>query len=235
MIIAITDSRRDATVRTILRSALAAYALVCAAGSTAYAQVPWESPQLLAPATLAGVSLMYVDYGLRPNDGTGMLATYRHADAPRGFGLRLAGTLPQENDIRLSGGVDVAVPMFQHSPTFPLDVVWTSGLGASFGDYYSIGLPVGVSASRVMEGDNIWFQPYTAARVVLEGYFGDERPDESFGLALAADVGIDVSLHRSRVIIVRTAVSLGDRRAIAIGLQLSPGRSESRTATAPVR
>jgi hypothetical protein len=178
---------------------------------------------------------MYVDYGLRPNDGTGMLITYRHSDAPRGFGLRLAGTLPRENDIRLSGGVDVAVPMFEHSPTFPMDVVWTSGLGASFGDYFAIGLPVGASASRVFEGENIWFQPYTSARVVLEGYFGDDRPDESFGLALAADVGMDVSLHRSRVIIVRTAVSLGDRRAIAIGLQLSPGRSASRTATAPMR
>lgn len=232
--IGMTKSRR-VTARTWVRSALAAYALVCTAGSAARAQVPWESPKLLAPATLAGVSLMYVDYGLRPNDGTGLLFTYRHADAPRGFGLRLAGTLPRENDIRLSGGVDVAVPMFEHSPTFPLDVVWTSGLGAAFGDYYSIGLPVGVSASRVMEGDNIWFQPYTSARVVLEGYFGEDRPDESFGLALAADVGMDVSLHRSRVIIVRTAASLGDRRAISIGLQLSPGRGASRTATAPVR
>lgn len=221
------------TIRPV-RAAAAAAALIFTISAPARPQVPWESPQLLAPATQAGATLMYVDYGLRPNAGTGLLMTYRHVESPRGFGLRLAGTLPQEDDIRLSGGVDVAVPMFDHSPAFPLDVVWASGLGASFGDYYSVGLPVGVSASRVFEGDNIWFQPYTSARVVLEGYFGDDRPDESFGLALAADVGMDVSL-RSRVVIVRTAVALGDRRAIAIGLQLSPGRSSTRTAAVPPR
>ena len=215
-----------------VRLALAA-ALTSTISTPARAQVPWESPQLLAPATQAGVSLLYVDFGLRPNDGTGMLLTYRHADAPRGFGVRLAGTLPQENDVRLSGGVDVAVPMFDHTPQFPLDVVWTSGLGAAFGDYHAIGLPIGASASRVFEGENIWFQPYTSARVVLEGYFGEDRPEESFGLALAADVGVDVAL-RSRVVIVRTAVALGDRRAIAIGLQWSPGRSATRTATRPL-
>ncbi|MBR9990020.1 MAG: hypothetical protein KFH98_09705 [Gemmatimonadetes bacterium] len=210
------------TRTNVLRVCIAA-AMFAGATGEVNGQVPWESPQLLAPATASGVSLMYVDYGLRPNDGTGMLLMWRRADAPRGFGLRIAGTLPQENDIRLSGGIDIAVPMYEHSVTFPLDVVWTSGFGASYGDYYSAGLPVGVAAGRVFTGDNVWFQPYTSARVVLEGYFGADRPDESFGLALAADVGIDASLHRSRVIILRTAMSLGDRRALSVGLQLSPG------------
>ena len=51
--------------------------------------------------------------------------------------------------------------------------------------------------------------------MVLEGYFGADRPDESFGVALATEVGADVSLHRSRMVIIRTAMSLGDRRALA--------------------
>jgi hypothetical protein len=218
---------------TTLRASLVCVLLGLGSGTAASAQVPWESPQLLAPATQAGVSVLYVDYGLSPDDGTGLVLTYRGSDAPRGFGLRMAGTFPQQDDVRLSGGVDVTVPMFDRPPTLPLDVVWTSGIGAAFGDYYSIGLPVGISGSRVFAGDHIWVQPYTSARVVLEGYFGPDHPDESFGFAVAADAGIDLSLHRSRVVIIRTAMSLGDRRALAIGLQLSPGRgAATRTATA---
>jgi hypothetical protein len=218
------------TAASVLRTSMVWLTLASARGDAADAQVPWESPQLLAPATRAGLTMMYVDFGLSPDDGTGLLMAWRGADAPHGFGLRLAGTLPQENDIRLSGGVDVAVPMFDHSPTFPLDVIWTSGLGASRGDYYSLGLPVGVAASRVFRGDNVWLQPYTSARVVLEGYFGPDHPDESFGLALAADVGLDLSFHRSNVVLLRAAMSLGDRRALAIGLQLTPGTPTVRTA-----
>lgn len=220
----------NAKLASALRAPPVTLALLLVCGDAAHAQVPWESPQLLAPATQAGLSLMYVDYGLRPNDGTGVLLTYRHAAVPRGFGLRLAGTLPREDDIRLSGGVDFAVPMFDHSPEFPLDVIWTYGLGAAYGDYYAVGLPVGVAASRAFSGDNAWVQPYTAARVVLEGYFGTDRPDEAFGLALAADVGLDVSLQRSRLIIIRTAMSLGDRRALAIGLQVATARAPARAA-----
>lgn len=217
------------------RNALSAIAALCLSGAVATgvgAQVPWESPQLLAPGAQAGMSVLYVDFGLSPDDGRGVLLMYRATDAPRGFGLRVAGTVPGEGDVRLSGGLDVAVPMFPHSPAFPLDVMWTSGIGASFGDYYAVSLPAGVAASRAFTGSNVWFQPYTSARVVLEGYFGADPPDESFGFALATEVGADVSLHRSRVVIIRTAMSLGDRRALAIGLQLSPGRS---TATATAR
>jgi hypothetical protein len=218
------------TATPVLRASTIAIALAGAITGAAHAQVPWESPQLLAPGTRAGLTMMYVDYGLRPDDGTGLLMAWRGADAPHGMGLRLAGTLPQEDDIRLSGGVDIGVPMFDHSAAFPLDVMWTSGFGASYGDYYSVGFPVGAAASRVFAGDNVWLLPYTSARMVLEGYFGPDHPDESFGLALAADVGLDVSLHRSNVVLLRAAMSFGDRRALSIGLQLSPGSGAARTA-----
>ncbi|HSK20908.1 MAG TPA: hypothetical protein VK912_17265 [Longimicrobiales bacterium] len=210
---------------------MAAACVVAGVGaSPVHAQVPWESPQLLASSTQAGITLMYVDYGLRPDDGTGLLITYRPAAALRGPGFRIAGTLPQQSDLRLSGGVDLALPMFEPSATFPLDVAWTAGFGGAVGDYYSVGLPVGVAASRTFPGDNVWVHPYTSARVVLEGYFGPGHPDESFGLALAADAGLDISLHRSRVLILRAAMSFGDRRALAVGLQVSPRASPARTA-----
>ena len=216
--------------RTMTRTVVAACAGAVVGASPAPAQVPWESPQLLASATQPGVTLMYVDYGLRPDDGTALLLLYRPVAALRSPGFRIAGTLPQQSDLRLSGGVDFALSMFDHSATFPLDVAWTSGFGVAVGDYYSAGLPVGVAASRTFQGDNVWIHPYTSARVVLEGYFGPNHPAESFGLALAADAGLDISLHRSRVLIVRAAMSFGDRRALAVGLQVSPRASPARTA-----
>ena len=208
---------------------------VCAISSaTADAQVPWESPQLLAPATQAGMSMLYVDYGLSPADGTGVLLTYRPPDAPHGIGLRLAGTIPQRDDIRLSGGVDVSRPLVNRSATFPLDVIWTSGVGGSYGDFHSIAVPVGVSAGRWYGSSRFRVQPYVSARVVFEGYLGSDRPDETVGYLVAADAGLDASLHRSRRVLVRAAVSLGDRRALAIGLQVSPGHSTA-ARTAVVR
>ncbi|HEX6135699.1 MAG TPA: hypothetical protein VFZ24_17125 [Longimicrobiales bacterium] len=217
------------TMHRVMRILIATALLLLACSRTS-AQVPWESPQLLAPGTQRGVSLFYVDYGLRPDDGTGFLLTYRGADAPRGPGFRLSATLPREDDVRLSGGVDVAVAMFRHSPAFPLDVMWTSGFGAGYGDYWSVGLPVGISASREIAGEHVRLQPYTSTRVVLEGFFGPNHPDEPFGLALAADIGVDISLQGSRWLIARTALSLGDRRAMAIGLQITPGGRSERTA-----
>lgn len=215
-----------------MRSSRALMATIALLGApaTSAAQVPWESPQLLAPGTQPGVSLLFVDYGMRPFDGTGLLLTYRGATAPRGIGLRLSATLPQEDDVRISGGFDVAVPMFSHSATFPLDVIWTSGFGAGYGDYYTVGLPVGVSASREVGGGNIVLRPYTSARVVLEGFFGPNHPQETFALALAADVGTDLSLRSAPWVLLRTGVSLGDRRALAIGLQVVP-QAGTRTAS----
>ena len=212
------------------RAMVAAWVVAVVGASPGQAQLPWESPQLLASSTQPGVTLMYVDYGLRPDDGTALLLTYRPDAALRGPGFRIAGTLPQQSDLRLSGGVDLALPMFDHSPAFPLDVAWTSGFGGAVGAYYSVGLPVGVAAGRTFPGDNVWIHPYTSARVVLEGYFGPNHPAESFGLALAADAGLDISLHRSRVLIMRVAMSFGDRRALAVGLQVSPRASPTRTA-----
>lgn len=216
--------RSDRMVRALIGAGL--LVLAC---SRASGQIPWETPQLLAPGTQRGVSLLYVDYGQGLNESRGLLLAFRPADAPRGIGLRVSGTVPREDEIRAGGGVDVALPLFRHSPAFPMDVVWTSGLGAAWGDYWSVGLPVGVAASRVFSGSHLWFQPWTSTRVVLEGYFGADHPDETFELEIAAELGADIALRSARSIIVRGALSLGDRPAIAVGLQVSP-RSATRAA-----
>lgn len=209
----------------VVRSgALLVAALLAGTASPVAAQVPWDSPQLLAPGSPAGISLLYVDFGLRPHDGTGVLAGYRTKPAPAGIGVRLAATIPDGDRVRVSGGVDVAVPMIAHSEAFPLDVIWTSGVGASYGDYHALGLTVGFAAGRIVTGEHIWFSPYMSTRMVFESWFGDAHPREQFGMALAADVGADLAFDQRRSVILRSAVSLGDRRALVVGVHTALGR-----------
>jgi hypothetical protein len=210
----------------IANSSIVLLAGMMIGASGAAAQVPWESPQLIMPNGPRGASLMFVDFGLSPADGTGLLAMYRPVAVPAGVGLRVAATLPGSDRMRMSGGVDIAIPMLARSAAFPLDVVWTSGIGGGYGDYYSVALPVGVSAGRALGGRNVGFSPYTAARVVMEGYFGPSHPDETFAVTLAADVGAELWLRRSPSVRARGALSLGDRRALAIGLHVVPGGTQ---------
>ncbi len=181
------------------------------------AQVPWESPMLLAPAAPSGLGIFFVDFGLSPNDGIGGLVTWRSEDAPGGVGLRLAVTRGRDqDDPRASGGLDFSVPMFSHSERFPLDVIWISGVGAAVGDFVQVAVPVGFAAGRAVEGPTIWFNPYLSTRVVFEAFIGDERPDD-FDLALAADVGFDIAFDRGRDLVLRFGASLGDRHSFVAG------------------
>jgi hypothetical protein len=167
------------------------------------------------------VGLFFVDFGLAPDDGIGLLVTYRGTAAPTGLGMRFAATRGErEDDPHFSGGIDAAIPMIGHSPTFPLDVIWTTGVGASYSDYLQLAAPVGFSAGRALEGPTIWFNPYVSTRAVFELYLGDEAPEDEFGMALAADLGFDVAFGRRRAPIFRLATSLGDRHAIVAGIHL---------------
>jgi hypothetical protein len=103
-------------------------------------------------------------------------------------------------------------------------VIWTSGIGGSHGDYVQLALPVGFAAGRAIQGSTIWFNPYLSARAVFEAYIGDDRPEDSFGMALAADVGTDVSFGRGRGLVFRFAASLGDRHALVAGIHTTFGR-----------
>jgi hypothetical protein len=198
--------------------ALVGLLLLGSALENAAAQAPWESPQLLAPASPEGVGLYIVDWGLGPGDGVGLMLAWRGQPAPGGIGLRGGAARGFDDDIIVAGGVDLSLPVFNASAEFPLDVIWTSGVGAAYGDYLQIGVPVGFAAGRAMGSETIWFNPYLSTRAVFEGYFGDEKPPDDFGLSLAVDIGADVSFDRGRDFILRLAASLGDRHALIAGL-----------------
>lgn len=202
---------------------LLAVVLVLLTPRTAIAQVPWESPQLNAPAAARGVSLLYVDFGLRPFAGTGVMLLYRPEDSPRGIGLRVASTLSGSDRTRVSGGVDVARPLFRRTAAFPLDVQLFSGIGGGYGDYWTVALPVGASAGRAFIGSAVGLAPWTGARGVVEVAFGEAAPDDAVEFGVAAEVGADVWLRSAESVRLRAALSLGDRRALAIGVHIGGG------------
>jgi hypothetical protein len=186
--------------------------------ASATAQVPWESPQLLAPGSPAGLGAYIVDWGLGPGDGVGVLLAWRGRAAPGGIGLRAGAARGLDDDVIFAGGADISLPVLSASPEFPLDVIWTSGVGAAYGTYLQVGVPLGFSAGRAVGSETIWFNPYLSTRAVFEGIFGDEAPEEDFQLGLAIDIGADVSFDRGRDFVLRIAAALGDRHALIAGL-----------------
>ncbi len=125
------------------------------------------------------------------------------------------------------GGLDVRASIARHSERQPLDLEWSSGIGAGSGTgderYVLVTLPMAISAGRSWSSGSIWLAPYVALGAALDVSLGDNAPDEEFSVTPAADIGIDLALDPGRRFIIRVATSLGDRQAIAVGLNLGGG------------
>jgi hypothetical protein len=221
--------------RTKRFKALLTLAALSVTPAFAAGQLPWESPHLLSPSARAGVSFMLVDYGLAPSRGLGGSVVWRTADAPRGLGLRFSAAEGTGDQLNLAGGVDVTAPIMRASADFPLDLIWTSGAGLSYGEHFEVAVPLGVAGGRALASPNLWFNPYASARAMLEGRFGENAPGNEVGLGLAIDVGADLAFGRSRRFGLRLAASLGDRHTLAAGLHIGPTASATTTAASTAR
>jgi hypothetical protein len=60
--------------------------------------------------------------------------------------------------------------------------------------------------------------------VALDLKIGEDAPDEEFEATPVADLGLDFALDPDRRFIFRTAVSLGDRQALVVGLAVGGAR-----------
>jgi len=178
-------------------------------------QVAWESPQLLAPGTPAGLGIFLMEGS--PGSGLGVLMTWRGSEAPGGIGFRLGLAEDRRGDLSVLGGVDFTGSIIRHSNDFPLDVIWATGVGLGVGDWVLLSVPFGVSMGRALEADGVRFNPYVAPRLILDARLGDRRPgDRSLDLNFALDLGADVSFGGD--FSIRFGASLGDRDALAIGV-----------------
>ena len=70
----------------------------------------------------------------------------------------------------------------------------------------------------------MWLAPYVTVGLALDLRVGDESPADEFSVSPAADLGVDLALDPGRRFVVRAAVSLGDRQAVAVGMVLRPSR-----------
>jgi hypothetical protein len=219
------------TRRTWCAAVLAAATLALA--RPAAAQLPWDSPSMLAARSPAGFGIHLVTYA-RPQQSFGvpaLVAAWRAS--PGGPGIR-AGIARGANDGEyfLGGGVDFASRFSEARAGSPVDLAWTAGASAGQGDYAHVAVPVGLVAGRGFGSGGVWFHPYAGARATLEARFGEDRPPERFDLALNIDLGADLGFGTAPRVFARFGASLGDRPALAFGLHAGPPPARSRPATA---
>lgn len=191
-------------------------ALSLFAGAEASAQVPWESPLLVGPGSLGGWSVLLAD----PGRGLGVLAHWQGRAERTRLGLRFGVAEVPRDKLAVFGGVDLSGPLHAHSPDFPLDVVWVTGLGIGAGDHTLVAIPLGISMGRGFMADGAWIHPYVSPRLVVDARMGDDRRDD-LHLGLVVDLGLDLAFTPGWGI--RFGASLGDRDGIAVGFAF-PGR-----------
>jgi hypothetical protein len=186
----------------------------------ALGQLPWESGSLPGPNAQPGMSLLFLDYGLDPNSGYGGAFAWRTPMNDRLLGLHASAARGLGNRLNYAGGVDVSGELLARSRQSPVAVTWFSGLGASYGEYLEMALPIGLAFGRSFERTAISVRPHASARTVLEGRIGSAAPaDRSIGFAI--DVGSEIAFGKTRRYGLALGASLGDRPAAAIGLRLN--------------
>lgn len=206
------------------RWAAAAVAGLFTISTPASAQVAWDAPSLMAPGSPAGWGVHLFDAD--PGD-LGVFATWRSEPAPVGLGFRIGVAEGFHGDLGLLAGVDFSGQIHRGTGDPPLDVIWFLGAGIGFEDDALLSFPAGISLGWAFLGDEVAFRPYVAPKIVLDVFIGDEdgsgpfRDDDDLDLSGALEIGMDLAF--SPDFAIRTGVSLGDRDAVSIGIQL-PGR-----------
>ncbi|HEX6065607.1 MAG TPA: hypothetical protein VFZ04_15360 [Longimicrobiales bacterium] len=206
-----------------MQRVFSACALLLVAAGTARAQVPWETPQLLAPHAPKGVSLLATSYAAAPDDGWGVVVAVRTGHAPSGVGFRIVGGRGRGGENAIGGGIEAARWITRASAAFPVDIIAMTGIGGSYGHSAQIALPIGISAARSLGDDEFWCSPYVAARAVIEGRLGGSAPADELDLQIATELGANISFDRNRNFVMRLAAALGDRSALALGVHLGAG------------
>jgi hypothetical protein len=142
------------------------------------------------------------------------MGTWRGA-GPLGFRVGVADERGDDG-LAIFGGLDLTGNLLRASSDFPLDVAWVAGAGLGVGDNILVSFPLGLTLGRDLVTDGIRFTPYFTPRVVLDAWFGDDRPNDDLSLDFALDIGADIAFSPSWAI--RFAGTVGDRDAVAIGL-----------------
>lgn len=212
--------RRQRAVGSFLRAVIFAVlpaSFLLGGVNPAHAQILPDSPRLLGVLPEEGVGLFYLRPSSLPGDDQAALVTWRPSALPEAVRIRLGGGIGAGETEAGLAGIDVKIPI---AAAGRAQVAWTSGLAASYGEWGVISLPVGLIAGAVWSEGSVTLAPWLGVGVGFDVQFGEEAPDDEFEVRPAADLGLDVAFDAARRVLLRGAVSLGDRSAVAVGLVL---------------
>lgn len=169
----------------------------------------WGSPTFLPPSPGDDIGLYLTDM-----DGVdlGFQGIWRQ-QGNLNLGLRVGFLDTNLGDDLITVGVETWDRILQNSD-LPVDVAWTLGAGAAFGDGTFIGIPVGLTIGRVIDLDGIAFQLYGHPRLSVEiASFNDNTDTDLDGLF---DLGADVYLGDAWKL--RLGATIGGPDAVGVGL-----------------
>lgn len=209
-------------MRRIPSGALWAVLIPVLVPAASVAQLAPDTPRLVSPTGPGGLAVYWSRPDAVPGDDAAVLATWVLPGLPS---VRLRGGLGigANDDEAVLGGIDVQAPMTRRREGLPFDLDWQGGIGISVGEHTLVTLPVGVAAGTSWSSGTVWLAPYASAGLAADLWIGDDYDGDEFEVDPALDVGLDLSLDSDRDVVLRAAVSLGDRQALAIGLAIGGG------------
>lgn len=205
-------------VNRTLHRALAVAAVTLAAAAPASAQILPDSPRMTGVLDEPSLGVYYLRPSALPGDDFGILATWQPAALPESVRFRFGGGTGAADQSAGFGGIDVRIPLDIDSER--LELAWTTGIGASYGEWGIASLPIGLTVGAVYSEGAVTLAPWAGVGIGFDLQFGEEAPDEDFEVRPAVDIGLDLSFDRERRIRLRSGLSLGDRSAVAVGLAI---------------
>lgn len=200
--------------RTLLALSTFAFLLLPAGAG---AQVVWDAPSMLHPGAPSGLSVLLVEG--HPGDGLGALGVWRESSAPVGLGFRAGVVEDPVDDVAAVFGVDVSGALAGPEGPGEPQLMWWTGAGVGVGDEFIASFPLGLVVGWQAQDEGVSFMPYLGGHLALDAHTG---PGDGLELDGAVDLGLDLDFNQR--LTVRFGAALGDRDALAIGVQLPTGR-----------
>lgn len=180
------------------------------------AQLSWDAPPLVGPASPQGLGLFLAS----PNPGhnLGGILTYRDDTASFGLGYRLGIGEDASGHAAALAGIDVSGALANGNEDANVKVLWWTGLGGGIGQNITVSVPAGVVVGWTGDEGDAVLSPYAGGHAVLD--LSTRRNDHAH-VRGAVDVGLDLRVVSG--VVVSFGASMGGRNALAVGVALPTG------------
>jgi hypothetical protein len=209
-------------IRRILGLSALALAIAAPLGAQAYVYPAFQ------PTRVAEREYNFALVDISGGGGTGLIFQWREGlGNPRAQFTLDAGFADPDApgaDARLIIGGGFAYQMLRERQDMPFDMVFTAGVGGSFGDNVSlIRIPIGVAVGHrfPLEG-NFAITPYVHPRLSIDRISFDTPGGNFNDTELNLDIDIGASLEINSQMQVRLAALLGDGDAIGLSFAWTP-------------